>query len=160
MTRIYYNFGYKPPNAARIFKQARRVNQKQGGRLWSDRESVMQFMTPDKLEVLSHEIVDSKGITRRPITGLAQINQTKGLMFPAAHVSYVTSLPVRSPYARSSATDDLGTNLMNRLGQDGMFDLDPVNNAVAKLYRDKLGTDLYNMGSYRSIKEAKKKQGR
>jgi hypothetical protein len=144
-------FGYKPVNTGNLIKQYLRSNAKTSTKATPYRESILKFMGSnlDKVEPLTHDIGDG----RQMITGVTQINSTKG-RFPTAHVSYVSSSPKRSKLAKQGAMDDLVDNLYAKLGDEGMFDLTPVNSETRDMYSRKLGTDLTGQGSGRGLAKA------
>lgn len=149
------NFQFKPLNPQKLLKQYQRLNDKLPSANQMDRASILKYMTDQPLEVLSHEI-HHKGITRRPITGLSVIKDTSTVGYPSKHISYIASVPVKSPLAKSGAVDDLGNSLMESLGPDGIFDMTPNNGTTRAIYESKLGITPQGKGTTRGIKLAKR----
>lgn len=153
------NFGFKPVNPARLLKQYQRLNSNIPSSSQSARASILHHMKDSPLTVLSHEIVDN-GISRRPITGLAVIKDVGSADFPNSHVSYIASAPVKSPLSNSSATYDLGTNLIERMGINGLFDMTPNGAVTSKIYQDVLGTEPWGQGNNRELIHRRKMAAR
>jgi hypothetical protein len=151
------NFGYKPVNTGNLIKQYLRSNALTDTAATSHRESILKYMSSnlDKVEPLTHDIGDG----RKMITGVTQINSSKG-RFPTAHVAYVSSSPKRSKLAKQGAMDDLVDNLYGKLGDEGMFDLTPVNYETRDIYNRKLGIDLTGQGSGRGLRNIIRKRSK
>jgi hypothetical protein len=161
---MYSLFGYKPVNTTNLIKQYIRTNRNTPSASQEARDSILKTMlfnneSKGNIEPLSHSIMHN-GKERRPITGVAKINQGSYGAFPSAHVSYIASSPRKSQLSRQTAVMDLGDNLYDKLGDTGVFDLTANTHATNNLYKKYLNTDAIGQGTGMGLKRVIRKRQR